>query len=344
MIWLAWRQFRAQALHGGDRPGPAGRRGCSPPGPAWPTSTPTGSPGARSDCGQFMDGFVDQHQRALLALTALVLLVPALLGLFWGAPLVARELDAGTHRLVWNQSVTRSRWLTVKLVLVGSAGAAVAGLVVWGVDRWSTPLDAASQHDPRLPMAMTFAASGVVPLAYAVFAFALGVTVGMLTKRVIPAMAITLVVFRGGAVRRAVAGPPHLAPSYTSVDPITSADPAELQHHQRRHPPERRCTGARRLAALAPHGGRLRGATVDVLPASLMDAPECAPSTNKGIDPCLDADRLGGLPAGVRLPSAVPVLAAPMDRGGAVRRRDRRAGRLLLLVAAPPGPLTVGPY
>ena len=31
----------------------------------------------------------------------------------------ARELEAGTFRLAWNQSVTRTRWLTVKLVLIG---------------------------------------------------------------------------------------------------------------------------------------------------------------------------------------------------------------------------------
>ncbi len=49
------------------------------------------------------------------ALAALVLIVPALVGVFFGAPLVARELEAGTYRLAWTQSVTRVRWLAVKL-------------------------------------------------------------------------------------------------------------------------------------------------------------------------------------------------------------------------------------
>ena len=43
--------------------------------------------------------------------------VPAVVGAFWGAPLVARELEAGTHRLAWNQAVTRTRWLTTKLAV-----------------------------------------------------------------------------------------------------------------------------------------------------------------------------------------------------------------------------------
>lgn len=148
---------------------------------------------------------------------------PAVIGAFWGAPLVARELENGTHRLVWNQSVTRFRWLTVKLLLVGVSCAAVAGLVAWWVETWSTPLDDASKLDPRLPMEVTFAAHGVVPVTYAVFAFALGVTAGMLTKRVIPAMALTLVMFLAAQVAVALLVRPHLAPSHTSVAPVSSA-------------------------------------------------------------------------------------------------------------------------
>ena len=61
-------------------------------------------------------------------MTAVVLVLPALIGLFWGAPLIARELEAGTHRLVWNQSITRTRWLAVKLGLTGLAAMVAAGL------------------------------------------------------------------------------------------------------------------------------------------------------------------------------------------------------------------------
>ena len=47
----------------------------------------------------------------------------------------------GTFRLAWTQSVTRTRWLAVKLGVVGLASVAVAGLFSLMVTWWSSPLD-----------------------------------------------------------------------------------------------------------------------------------------------------------------------------------------------------------
>ena len=140
--------------------------------------------------------------------------------------------------------------------------------------------------DPRLPLPLTFAARGVVPLAYAVFAFALGVTVGMLTRRVIPAMIITLVIYLAVQVAVAWLVRPHLAPTHTSVVAITSQT---LQNFNITNdgvivngdPP---VPGS---WLVSRHTVDASGARVDFLPTSLMDAPECEPSITKGIDPCL---------------------------------------------------------
>jgi hypothetical protein len=287
MIWVAWRQFRAQAVTAAVALLLLGAWLLAT-GPGLANEYAVGLAGCGSTgCGQFMDGFVDQHQNALLALTLVVIVVPVLLGLFWGAPLVARELDAGTHRLVWNQTVTRYRWLTVKLLLVGASCALVAGLIVWWVDRWTAPIDDASRLDPRLPMGMTFAASGVVPLAYAVFAFMLGVTVGMLTKRMLPAMAVTLVVFIVTQVGFAILVRPHLAPTHTSVAPVTSAtlQSFNISHDGIRLSGDAAVPGAWLVSG---HMVDASGARVDVLPTSLMHTPQCAPSLNKDITSCLN--------------------------------------------------------
>jgi ABC-type transport system involved in multi-copper enzyme maturation permease subunit len=129
--------------------------------------------------------------------------LPAVIGAFCGAPLVARELDAGTHRLVWNQSVTRTRWLAAKLGLTGLAAMAAVGLLSLALTWWAGPIDKAVGNTtssaapvgfffPRLSP-VVFDARGIAPIGYAAFAFALGVTIGVLTRRIVSAMALTLV-------------------------------------------------------------------------------------------------------------------------------------------------------
>ena len=106
--------------------------------------------------------------------------LPVVVGVFWGAPMVARELEAGTSRLVWAQSVTRTRWLATKLgVTAGSA--AVAGLGGIAVTVWCAPIDdavAQGYSDPGLLSVPRmwpelFAARGVVPVGTTVLGLVL---------------------------------------------------------------------------------------------------------------------------------------------------------------------------
>src|SRR4051812_7774845 len=71
---------------------------------------------------------------------------PALIGAFWGAPLVARELESGTYRVAWTQSVTRTRWLATKLGITALATAVAVGALSLAVTWWAKPLDG-SQSD-----------------------------------------------------------------------------------------------------------------------------------------------------------------------------------------------------
>src|SRR5450631_1236738 len=138
---------------------------------------------------------------ALYFLGAGVLLIaPGLSGIFWGAPLVTRELEAGTFRLVWNQSVTRTRWMAVKLALTGLAAMATAGLLSLMITWWASPIDRTGGFPAGMSQlsrfsAVVFPVRGIIPVGYAAFAFALGVTAGVLIRRILPAMAITLAVF-----------------------------------------------------------------------------------------------------------------------------------------------------
>ena len=146
---------------------------------------------AANSC-QFPRGGVSFGSGALGVIVQFSLAVPAILGMFLGAPAVAREAETGTAHFVWTQAVTRRRWLTVKagwLLLAALAwGGAVGALVTW----WSGPQNAvaASQFNPG-----SFDVQGIMPAAYSLFAMALGIAAGTLIRRVLPALAVTLGVF-----------------------------------------------------------------------------------------------------------------------------------------------------
>jgi hypothetical protein len=117
--------------------------------------------------------------------------LPALVGLFVGAPLLARELEHGTHRFAWTQGVTRRRWLLSKTALLAAAtlaaGALASILVMW----WRSPFD--TLEGRMSPSG--FDVEGVVVPAYALFALAAGVLAGLLFRRTVAAMTATLGVF-----------------------------------------------------------------------------------------------------------------------------------------------------
>jgi hypothetical protein len=127
---------------------------------------------------------------------------------------------------VWNQSVTRTRWLATKLGGTVLAAAAAVGLLSLAVTWWAAPLDGSTGATREsLPARLTpvaFAMRGIVPIGYAVFALVLGVAVGMVLRRAVPAMAVTLLVFTGVQVAVPLLLRPHLAPPVRQT--VTIAD------------------------------------------------------------------------------------------------------------------------
>jgi ABC-type transport system involved in multi-copper enzyme maturation permease subunit len=166
----------------------------------------------------------DKH--VIEAIVYITIVVPLLLGLFWGAPLLAKEFEDGTNGLAWTQGVTRRRWLWSSLgwaILAAAAwGAAVTAVVTW----WS--LSEVSLGRSRLGPG-PFDIQGIVPVAYAVFAVVLGIAVGSAIRRVIPAMATTLAAFVAVRVVIAVLVRPHYMSPLSRLVPIaqgTNALPA----------------------------------------------------------------------------------------------------------------------
>ncbi|HWN60785.1 MAG TPA: ABC transporter permease, partial [Streptosporangiaceae bacterium] len=149
MIWLTWRQFRAQAIAAAAALAVlAVIFGVTGPHLAHLYDV-SGLATCRTNCAALTNTFVTSMKAdaiypvLFIAGLGILYLTPALIGLFWGAPLVTRELEAGTFRLAWNQSVTRTRWMAVKLALIGLATMVTAGLLSLLITWWAGPIDRA---------------------------------------------------------------------------------------------------------------------------------------------------------------------------------------------------------
>lgn len=211
MIWLSWRQFRFPALTIGAAVAVLAL-----------LLLVIGAPAAGQQAVELL--MADRSRVNVYTFVAIaLLLLPAIIGMFWGAPLVARELEAGTHRLVWNQSVTRTRWLTTKILVIGLSAMAVTAALGLLLTWWTHVIDDAIlagaegqgiAGQPRMSPVL-FASRGLVPAGYAAFAFSLGVLLGTVLRRTVPAMALTAAIF--AAVQLAV--PPFIR---AQLDPVTT--------------------------------------------------------------------------------------------------------------------------
>ena len=192
----------------------------------------SGLQGCRStNCSQLASSFLQQLAApapyATVSLLSIILigLTPAVIGLFWGALLIARELETGTFDLAWSQSVSRTRWLAVKLAVGGLAAMTITEALSLLFTWWAAPLSrAAGQGGSTNGVArnqfdsLAFATHGIAPLGYAAFAFALGVTVGALIRRTGPAMAVTLAIFVAVQIAMPLWIRPNLLPaSHTTI-------------------------------------------------------------------------------------------------------------------------------
>jgi hypothetical protein len=141
--------------------------------------------------------------------------LPPVIGVFFGAPLVAREYEQGTYRLAWTQSIGRERWLLVKTGFLGGAlvvlAVAIDGLSGW----WRGPLDTLDGTAWA-----AYDAEGAVPVAATLLAFAVGVSIGAIARRSVAAIALGVAVVAGlKAVLLFVARP------YLFETPLTASWP-----------------------------------------------------------------------------------------------------------------------
>src|SRR5689334_578477 len=160
-------------------------------------------PASSIACSQLVSHF--NGTNGFLANGFVLQAVPALIGAFVGAPLLARELETGTFRYAWTQGFGRWRWTLAKLLLLAVVVAAAAGAISVLFSWYYQPYFSAANQTLGLTEASKLAPAlfdlrGVAFAAWTLAAFAIGALAGVLISRVVPAIAATLVAYAGLAL------------------------------------------------------------------------------------------------------------------------------------------------
>jgi ABC-type transport system involved in multi-copper enzyme maturation permease subunit len=285
MIWLTWRQFRLQAL--------VIAATVLVIGFALLLTGPDMLHNYQLNKTDFLNQIEFQQWNKRLYFVGLIAVyaAPPVIGAFWGAPLIARELEAGTHRLVWTQSISRSRWLLTKLAVSGGAAIVITGLLSLAVTRWSDPIDDAvgggadtNSFMPRM-WPSVFGARGIVPIGYTAFAFVLGVAIGLLVRRSLVAVALTLALVIGVQILFPMLLRSHLVTPATTLVVATTENMRGLQLKNGASTPQVSGlvvnVGATRDWTVSDHTVNSSGKVEDILPSWFVDCGPQPPGQNQ---------------------------------------------------------------
>jgi ABC-2 family transporter protein len=175
-------------------------------------------PLSSSSCRQVADNFLQSYSQRSTITAGLLQALPALIGAFVGAPVLARELETGTFRYAWTQGFGRARWTVAKLTSLAVAVTLAAGAFSLLCTWYYQPIISAGGDSDTSSLAPTiFDLRGIALPAWTLAAFAIGALAGILIRRVTPAMFATIALWVGLAfLTGAYLRPRYEAPLVTS--------------------------------------------------------------------------------------------------------------------------------
>jgi hypothetical protein len=120
-------------------------------------------------------------------------LLPGLIGVALAAPILL-DLESGTFRLAWTQSITRGRWIATRFSLAVLTSLAAGGLLAVLFTWYRGPLDRVYS---RWDGSSGFDLEGLVPLGYVLFALGLAIAVGVVWRRTAPSVVVAFLAYVG---------------------------------------------------------------------------------------------------------------------------------------------------
>jgi hypothetical protein len=227
MTWVAWRQQRPSTVAAAVLLAVGGLVLLAS---GWQVTASARDSGlaacvaAGRDCQVLAEAFTSRYGAMLESVSTLGALLPIVLGVLFGGPLLAREFEQGTHRLAWTQSVTRGRWLAARLAVAAGVLVAVAGVAAVLLTWWWGRFD-----QLHISGRAALERGGLVPVATAVLAFAIATAAGAIIRRAVAALAAGLVAVLVVAIPLNLAAQHWLAPrpvpiTYPAGQPSPRAD------------------------------------------------------------------------------------------------------------------------
>ncbi|BBA95757.1 hypothetical protein RVR_753 [Actinacidiphila reveromycinica] len=126
--------------------------------------------------------------------------LPLAVGALVGAPLFAQDLESGTYRLAWTQSVGRREWAAVKLGVAAAVTTAAAVVLTvpvswWWYSAWRGHNGGPDRSAWRAVVWWGdwdfFSWTGPVGVAHLLLALTTGAAAGVLVRRTLPAVALS---------------------------------------------------------------------------------------------------------------------------------------------------------
>lgn len=141
-----------------------------------------------ANCGNMANTFA-ASTNGFTALVIALHVLPIVIGVFVGAPLISRELESGTFRFTWTQEIGRTRYVLTRVALLAVAAVAVTCALGALLGWYAHPFEVVG--DESRWQAGLFDTTALMLPAWTLFALGAGTLLGTLTGRIVTAMAAT---------------------------------------------------------------------------------------------------------------------------------------------------------